>query len=152
MNRHLAIKNWIICLQRYTIQELQKKLMVLHTRAYKSGGPIFVEEDKTVIWMLDSNLLINELDGLAYSYSEFRRPNRWVKDLNLNSNLYLLNMDNVGWIIEVIYPYTISPICPKLFKDNAEYKVGRIPGPNNVPNRALRNLPREEISAFNERA
>ena len=41
-------------------------------------------------------------------------------------------------------PFLTNPT--EVFKDITELKVGKAPGPNGVPNRALRNLPRKAVT------
>ena len=92
--------------------------------------------------------------GLAYLESEKAEA---LAD-NLESQLKpvpvsSMQMGNVERVREAMESFALAPASEPLLtnptevsKAIAELKVGKAPGPNGVPNRALRNLPRKAVT------
>ena len=109
---------------------------------------------KRVIMNPDPNLSLQVPDDLVYSDSEKAETLAGNIESQLQPvPLSPMQMDKVERIRDVMETLALAPAREPLLtnltevsKAMAELKVGKAPGPNGVPNRALRNLPRKAVT------
>ena len=157
INRDPATKNRINRLQRWIGFEIKEWRNAQWSDTLESLNPedqSLWKMTKRVMRIPDPNPPLQVPGGLACSDSEKAEA---LAD-NLESQFQPvpvppLQMDNVERVREAMQSFAFAPASRPLLtsptevcKAIAELKVSKAPGPNGVPNRALRNLPRKAIT------